>query len=581
MNQSDIDLVFGRGRQQMATGAHVEVFREAWVAGEPRLYSKRFLATAAADLTHWTGREARVLARLSSRGLAAAPRLARFDPSPEGGLPLLYTHDAGVTVDHWATRVPVQRAGRPLGHAFEDCAHWWALARHCLLALDALHGQGIVHLDLKADNLCIPFSPAGWSPGATSTPLTLCFAQLTLIDFAFCLDPDDLLDEPLPLARLAQHDHQSPRLLLALEASRAGDLAPTRALDWRCDLFSLAAMLRRYLPGPNAASAGSWTPWFHQHAQTLIGHLLQAHDADAPAARPHQALLALTKQALADAPLRASLAQGFTVPEGVAPEPRAAPRTPLTRLDLPEATQPAPAPAPAPAVVAAPPPVHAPAAAPPSAPTPAPEPAPVHDEAPSSTRKPAAVSAKAGRQLPGWIVATTAGAALLGAAWWLLRPQPSIDRIAVAAFAQQASAARASSLWPAAGASSEPASAPATEQSPLVAATSPPALAEPAPPTEAEQAASPPPPAASGIVADAMAPTPPTPAVAEPEPLPPAAQKARPPARRMAPKRDPTGELPPIDPAEHRRALEWLEKRGPAPLQGPKPPASPTADSSS
>ncbi|MFZ5547132.1 MAG: hypothetical protein ACOZJX_00325 [Pseudomonadota bacterium] len=565
MNHSDIDLVFGRGRQQMDTGAHVEVFREAWVAGQPRLYSKRFLATAAVDLTHWTNREARVLARLSGRGLAVTPRLARFDPSPEGGLPQLHTHDAGVTVDHWVNRVPVQRAGRLLGHAFEDCAHWWALARHCLLALDALHGQGVVHLDLKADNLCIPYSPAGWSPGATGTPLTLCFAQLTLIDFAFCLDPDDPLEEPLPLARLAQHDHQSPRLLLALEAGRAGDLAPTRALDWRCDLFSLAAMLRRYLPGPNAASAGSWTPWFHQHAQTLIGHLLQAHDADAPAARPHHALLALTKQALADAPLRASLAQGFTVPDGVAPEPRAALRTPLTRLDLPEATQPTPAPAPAPAP------------APPSAPTSASGPAPAHDGAPTSISKPAAVSAKARWRFPGWVVATTAGAALLGGAWWLLRPQPSIDRIAVAAFAQQASAARASSLWPAAGASSEPASAPATDQPPLPAATPSAALTEPAPPTEVEQAASPPSPAASGIVANAMAPTS---AVTEPEPLPPAAQKARPAARRVAPRRDATGELPPIDPAEHRRALEWLEKRGPAPLQGRKPPASHAADSS-
>ncbi len=52
----------------------------------------------------------------------------------------------------------------------------------------------------------------------------------------------------MPIAAQPDYDYQSPRLLHALEAGRDGDLAPTRQLDWRCDLFSLAAMLWRYLP---------------------------------------------------------------------------------------------------------------------------------------------------------------------------------------------------------------------------------------------------------------------------------------------------------------------------------------------
>ena len=45
MTPEQIDRVFGRGRLKMATGEHVEVFREAVAPGERRRYTKRFLAT--------------------------------------------------------------------------------------------------------------------------------------------------------------------------------------------------------------------------------------------------------------------------------------------------------------------------------------------------------------------------------------------------------------------------------------------------------------------------------------------------------------------------------------------------------
>jgi hypothetical protein len=34
------------------------------------------------------------------------------------------------------------RARRVLPHVFEDCAHWWALAHHCIAALDEIHALG-------------------------------------------------------------------------------------------------------------------------------------------------------------------------------------------------------------------------------------------------------------------------------------------------------------------------------------------------------------------------------------------------------------------------------------------------------
>jgi len=256
----DLQRVFGRERLKMVTGEHVEVYREESQPGERRRYTKRFLSTTDGDFRHWTEREWRILARLVGHGIGPVPDIVQFDRGAAGRPALVQTYDAGVTVDHWALLLPVQRDGRVLRHVFEDCAHWWALARHCLLALDAIHELHVVHLDIKADNVCIPFGPGDfdpWSPGQVLKPL---FGQITLIDFAFSLVSGEPLGNALPIGRQEDYDYQSPRLLQALEGGRRGDLQPTRQLDWRCDIFSLAAMLRRYLPDPAAVAALGWTP---------------------------------------------------------------------------------------------------------------------------------------------------------------------------------------------------------------------------------------------------------------------------------------------------------------------------------
>ena len=77
----------------------------------------------------------------TSRGWAVAYR---------GGTRLVQTYDAGITVDQWATLLPVSRDGAVQRHVFEDCAHWWALAHHCLVALDEIHALGL------ADHVAAP-----------------------------------------------------------------------------------------------------------------------------------------------------------------------------------------------------------------------------------------------------------------------------------------------------------------------------------------------------------------------------------------------------------------------------------------
>ena len=337
MTPADIDRVFGRSRLRMVTGDHVEVFREAARAGERRRYTKRFLSTSAGDFRPWTEREWRILARLVGHGIKPVPDVVRFDRGAVDRAALVQTFDAGVTVDHWATLLPLERDGATLRNVFEDCAHWWALARHSLIALDAIHELHVVHLDLKADNICIPVAPADFDPYARGHWLQPRFDDIALIDFAFSLVSGERLDSALPIAQQADYEYQSPRLLRALEAGRHGDLAPTRQLDWRCDLFSLAAMLWRYLPELEDTTTGAWTRPRHAKARALVRRLIEAHDAELPAQRPHAELIAFAAEPLAQAELAESLARGWTLAFD-SRAARAASPTPVTRIALPVAS---------------------------------------------------------------------------------------------------------------------------------------------------------------------------------------------------------------------------------------------------
>jgi hypothetical protein len=336
MTPEQIERVFGRGRLQMATGAHVEVFREAVAPGERRRYTKRFLSTGEGDFGQWTEREWRILARLIGHGIACVPEVVQFDRGRLDGVHMVQTYDAGVTVDQWATLLPVKRDGRIYRHVFEDCAHWWALAYHCLQALHVIHPLELVHLDVKGDNVCIPYAPTGFDPDSPDLRLQPIFAQLALIDFAFALISRERLTTPLPIGWQRDYDYQSPRLLAALEAGRGGELRLTRELDWRCDMYSLAAMLKRYLPEDRVAlqpqDAASWTAERYEAAKALILRIRDCHDRDLPAEPPHAALIALCAERLQESELALSLQRGWTLAREATVSASASPLTPVTRL---------------------------------------------------------------------------------------------------------------------------------------------------------------------------------------------------------------------------------------------------------
>src|SRR5687768_9796003 len=336
MNPEQIERVFGRGRLQMVTGAHVEVFREAAAPGESRRYTKRFLTTAEGDYAQWTEREWRILARLIGHGTRCVPDVVQYDRGASG-TKLVQTYDAGATVDQWATLLPVVRDGRVHAHVFEDCAHWWALAHHCLVALDEIHTLELVHLDVKGDNICIPVGPSDFDAEATNGPMFPVFRKLALIDFAFSLVSGETLTTPLPIGWQRDYDYQSPRLLRALDLGRAGDLQATEALDWRCDMYSLAAMLKRYLPAAHGlhdpASANAWTAERFDAARSLIFRIREAHDGELSSRRPHAELIERTSAQLAAPDLARSLERGWMLArETPLPAAQSLPLTPITRL---------------------------------------------------------------------------------------------------------------------------------------------------------------------------------------------------------------------------------------------------------
>jgi len=337
MTPEQIDRVFGRGRLKMVTGEHVEVFREAVAPGERKRYTKRFLNTREGDFGQWTEREWRILARLIGHGITCVPEVVQFDRGRVGGMRIVQTYDAGVTVDQWATLLPVIRDDRVHRHVFEDCAHWWALAHHCLLGLSEIHRLELVHLDIKGDNLCIPYAPVNFDPESADPALRPVFAQFALIDFAFALVSKESLTTPLPIGWQREYDYQSPRLLAALERGRAGDLQATRELDWRCDMYSLAAMLKRYLPdslpGIDIERTAGWTPERYGAAKRLILAIRESHDSDLPARRPHDDLLATTAAQLAEDELARSLERGWSLAhELTVSAVSASPLTPVTRV---------------------------------------------------------------------------------------------------------------------------------------------------------------------------------------------------------------------------------------------------------
>jgi len=155
------------------------------------------------------------------------------------------TEDAGLSVENWLTVIPKNNSVNvSISHPFQYVTEFAKLARYCLLALYDIHQNDIVHLDIKADNICLSYKPY---PFKENSVLEIDYENIKIIDFTYSIHKFNILKYPLPIKKHSTFNYQSNKLFLALEMQKNGFDAyqnnPCQNLDYSVDLYSLGYML--------------------------------------------------------------------------------------------------------------------------------------------------------------------------------------------------------------------------------------------------------------------------------------------------------------------------------------------------
>jgi hypothetical protein len=199
----------------------------------------------------------------------------------------IVTVDAGLTVEDWLSARPRYPNGKTLDHPFQHAGPFLELLRACLVALREIHALGIVHCDIKADNICLPYTPYPFRP-EPGERVRIDFERLRLIDFAFAVTPERPLECPLPILPVAPY--QSNLLKQALGSDRAGrknGKLAAQSLDWRADLYSLGfflaeRILNEGLTQPRGAGGLAALEGAHRLVKQLRGSTTNAGPASCP-----------------------------------------------------------------------------------------------------------------------------------------------------------------------------------------------------------------------------------------------------------------------------------------------------------
>ena len=284
---------------------HVEVKRLRDGEGAA-VYSKRFLKRPnGVDYGYWTERETRFVGHFGGARMpqVVQPALLKFQA---GGIERVDTQDAGPSLDNWQKlrgiregrcvnavelsrhsgmdrRNPGSMGGSDPDHPyslgsggiyrndevslnsialgrgvslFDEAGEVALLLRACLKALHGLHTLGIIHCDIKADNLCLAYTGDPLGEGG----IRLDYSQLRVIDFAFSVWPGVPgwdLKEYLPIdPNSPQADYVSPRFKqILLEDRRHCPPQAWRGLDYGVDLYALGVMLRKLLASRSLSQA--------------------------------------------------------------------------------------------------------------------------------------------------------------------------------------------------------------------------------------------------------------------------------------------------------------------------------------
>jgi len=275
--------------------AHVWVGREATDDGGYQ-YVKRWKKQGMPWAEYWPLREHSLLVRLAEGDIRHVVEVIGIDATVNE----VRTRDAGISLDRLDRRVLVKGQPVPHPHPFFEITELLKLMRWALLALEEIHGLGLVHCDLSAGNVCLPLVPAGESWWY------LDYSRLRLIDFAFALHRNLPLKYPLPVDTTAPEVFFLPpyfRAAIARDQQENRAAHGQRVMSPGIDLYSLGmitqawywAGFRPHARVPAAAvealfrrlashgRGGAWPNWWHTDDRPLrhtIDRLLERAGAD-------------------------------------------------------------------------------------------------------------------------------------------------------------------------------------------------------------------------------------------------------------------------------------------------------------
>jgi hypothetical protein len=288
--------VFDSGHKTIVDFPHVRVER---LDTEPMLFSKVFKQFEGQqglqyDYRYWAERENFFLREfLKKKKQFLHVVQPRHLISENEAARQVLTCDAGITVANWLRVRPRYADGRTLAHPFQRPRAWLELVRSCLLALREIHQHGIVHCDIKEDNICVPYAPYPYSPlRDAGADIHLEFDNLKLIDFAFSVAHWMPLTQILIINPDDRAPYQSARLIDALRADRiSGSPEAVQQLDYRVDLFSLGYLAGKIMGSGLDCPQSAEGRRVLEGTVALVGRLKSYDTVEVAGELPHDALI--------------------------------------------------------------------------------------------------------------------------------------------------------------------------------------------------------------------------------------------------------------------------------------------------
>lgn len=195
------------------------------------------------------------------------------------------TLDAGLRVADWC-------GIRPIGvtpsrqHCLQEVGQFLRLTQACLLALKELHSHGMRHLDIKFDNICLPYTKN------QNNEIEIDFDQVKLIDFDTAIFTRMPLENVLPFSPSSDAtNYQSARLKAAI---RSKDVKQQDTLGFDVDLYALGYMLNTImnvsLGYPESLSDADQRS-LQKDIESVIDNLLQYDTQHCDTTQIHEQLL--------------------------------------------------------------------------------------------------------------------------------------------------------------------------------------------------------------------------------------------------------------------------------------------------